>query len=163
MLSRKPAKQSGLDVAANPKLKQRERARRADCYCISDVHSAAVERSQTMRIMYRCCAGLDVHKETVLCCVRRVEADGSLQEVVKHFGTMTEDLLEMVESLKAQGVTTWRWNRPAYSGSRFTTAQGRVPRVRSRDGVHGVRHSKALYGSAALDPPRFPGRNARPL
>jgi len=37
-----------------------------------------------MRIMYRCCAGLDVHKETVQCCVRRVESDGSLQEVVRH-------------------------------------------------------------------------------
>ena len=58
-----------------------------------------------MRIMYRCCAGLDVHKETVQCCVRRVEADGSLQEVVRQFGTMTDDLLEMVEVLKAQGVT----------------------------------------------------------
>ena len=58
-----------------------------------------------MRIMYRCCAGLDVHKETVQCCVRRVEPDGSLQETVRQFGTMTDDLLEMVESLKAQGVT----------------------------------------------------------
>ena len=58
-----------------------------------------------MRIMYRCCAGLDVHKETVQCCVRRVEPDGSLQETVRQFGTMTDDLWEMVESLKAQGVT----------------------------------------------------------
>ena len=58
-----------------------------------------------MRIMYRCCAGLDVHKETVQCCVRRVEPDGSLQETVRQFGTMTDDLLEMVEALKAQGVT----------------------------------------------------------
>ena len=58
-----------------------------------------------MRIMYRCCAGLDVHKETVQCCVRRVEPDGSLHETVRQFGTMTDDLLEMVEALKAQGVT----------------------------------------------------------
>ena len=58
-----------------------------------------------MRIMYRCCAGLDVHKETVQCCVRRVEPDGSLQETVRQFGTMTDDLLQMVEALKAQGVT----------------------------------------------------------
>ena len=58
-----------------------------------------------MRIMYGCCAGLDVHKETVQCCVRRVEPDGSLQETVRQFGTMTDDLLEMVEALKAQGVT----------------------------------------------------------
>src|SRR6516164_1355317 len=64
-----------------------------------------MEGVKTMRIMYRCCAGLDVHKETVQCCVRRVEPDGSLQETVRQFGTMTDDLLEMVEALKAQGVT----------------------------------------------------------
>lgn len=58
-----------------------------------------------MRTMYRCCAGLDVHKKTVECCVRRMESDGSLHEVVRQFGTMTDDLLELVESLKAQGVT----------------------------------------------------------
>ena len=58
-----------------------------------------------MRIMYGCCAGLDVHKETVQCCVRRVEPDGGWQETVRHFGTMTNDLWEMVEALKAQGVT----------------------------------------------------------
>ena len=58
-----------------------------------------------MRIMYGCCAGLDVHKETVQCCVRRVEPDGSLQETVRQFGPMTDDLLQMVEALKAQGVT----------------------------------------------------------
>jgi transposase len=58
-----------------------------------------------MRIMYGCCAGLDVHKETVQCCVRRVEPDGGWQETVRQFGTMTDDLLEMVESLKAQRVT----------------------------------------------------------
>ena len=58
-----------------------------------------------MRIMYGCCAGLDVHKETVQCCVRRLEPDGSLQETVRQFRTMTDDLLEMVEALKAQGVT----------------------------------------------------------
>ena len=48
-----------------------------------------MEGVKTMRIMYRCCAGLDVHKETVQCCVRRVEPDGSLQETVRQFGTMT--------------------------------------------------------------------------
>jgi transposase len=34
-----------------------------------------------------------------------MESDGSLHEVVRQFGTMTDDLLELVESLKAQGVT----------------------------------------------------------
>jgi len=29
-----------------------------------------------MDTMYRCCCGLDVHKETVAACVRRVDAAG---------------------------------------------------------------------------------------
>ena len=67
----------------------------------SDVSSAeAVEGVKTRRIIYRCCDGLDVRKETVQCCVRRVEPDGGWQETVRHFGTMTNDLWEMVEALK---------------------------------------------------------------
>ncbi len=57
-----------------------------------------------MRMMYRCCAALDVHKKTVECCVRRLH-HGKLQVTVRQFGTMTDDLLELVALLKAQDVT----------------------------------------------------------
>ena len=58
-----------------------------------------------METIYTCCAGLDVHKLTVECAVRRAQSDGSVQVQVRQFGTMTDDLLEMVEWLKAKGVT----------------------------------------------------------
>jgi len=58
-----------------------------------------------MDVIYRCCAGLDVHKQTVEGAVRRMEPDGRVQVEIRQLGTMTDDLLEMVESLKAQGVT----------------------------------------------------------
>lgn len=56
-------------------------------------------------MIYRCCAGLDVHKKTVECAVRRMETDGRVDVQVRRFGTMTDDLLEMVEWLKAQNAT----------------------------------------------------------
>ena len=31
-----------------------------------------------MDILYPCCAGLDVHKKTVVACIRRVGPDGSV-------------------------------------------------------------------------------------
>jgi transposase len=46
-----------------------------------------------METIYRCCAGLDVHKMTVVACVRRVEPSGRVHEEVRTFGTMTAELL----------------------------------------------------------------------
>jgi transposase len=51
------------------------------------------------------CAGLDVHKESVEACVRRIEANGRVQSETRHWGTMTRDLLEMADWLEAHGVT----------------------------------------------------------
>ncbi len=51
------------------------------------------------------CAGLDVHKKTVMACVRSAEPDGRIQEVVKEFGTMTADLDCLSNWMAAQAVT----------------------------------------------------------
>ena len=59
-----------------------------------------------MDIVHACCAGLDVHKKTVVACVRRVAADGQVHEQVKTFGTMTSDLLALGDWLETQGATT---------------------------------------------------------
>ena len=50
-------------------------------------------------------AGLDVHKESVEACVRRIEANGRVHSETRHWGTMTRDLLEMADWLEAEGVT----------------------------------------------------------
>ena len=46
-----------------------------------------------MDILYRCCAGLDVHKKTVVARVRRIDAAGQARQEIRTFGTMTGDLL----------------------------------------------------------------------
>ena len=64
-----------------------------------------MEAISTMDVIYRCCAGLDVHKQTVQCAVRRMKESGTVQVEIRQFGTMTDDLLEMVKWLTAQSVT----------------------------------------------------------
>ena len=64
-----------------------------------------MEVISTMDGVYRCCAGLDVHKQTLECAVRRLTQGGTVQVEIRQFGTMTDDLLEMVKWLTAQGVT----------------------------------------------------------
>jgi transposase len=58
-----------------------------------------------MDIVYACCAGLDVHKETVVATVRRRKDNGKLWQQTRRYGTMTEQLLELADWLEAEGVT----------------------------------------------------------
>ena len=58
-----------------------------------------------MENVFPCCAGLDVHKESVEACVRRIETNGGLDQQTHHWGTMTRDLLAMADWMAAQGVT----------------------------------------------------------
>lgn len=58
-----------------------------------------------MEPLYRCCAGLDVHKDTVVACVRRLGAGGKAREEVRTFETMTGSLLAMADWLAQEGVS----------------------------------------------------------
>jgi transposase len=58
-----------------------------------------------MQVLHRCCAGLDVHKATVVACVRRVDDAGKAREQVRTFGAMTGAVLELADWLAEQGVT----------------------------------------------------------
>lgn len=81
-----------------------------------------------MENIYPCCAGLDVHKESVEACVRRMEPKGRLQQQTRHWGTMSRDILAMADWMAAQGVThvamesTGVYWKPIYNilESRFT-------------------------------------------
>jgi transposase len=55
-------------------------------------------------IVERCC-GLDVHKDTIVACVRTPGKGGRRQQQVRSFGTMTPDLLALRDWLCAMGVT----------------------------------------------------------
>jgi transposase len=58
-----------------------------------------------MDLLYPSCAGLDVHKETVVACTRRLGAKGKVRQQTRTFGTMTGQLLELADWLGEQGVT----------------------------------------------------------
>ena len=57
-----------------------------------------------MEILYPDCAGLDVHKDTVVACVRHM-ANGSVKREVRTFKTTTKELLALSECLAAEGCT----------------------------------------------------------
>jgi transposase len=57
-----------------------------------------------MDAIHSCVAGLDVHKQTVVACVRRLD-QGKVRTRVQTFRTMTRDLLELADWLQDQGVT----------------------------------------------------------
>ena len=57
-----------------------------------------------MDVMYPRCAGLDVHKKTVVAAVR-IAAGGKVTTEVRTFETMTGDLIALAEWLDQQGVT----------------------------------------------------------
>jgi transposase len=57
-----------------------------------------------MEVLYPHCAGLDVHKETVVACVRHTEG-GQVRRDVRTFGTMTTNLLDLSAWLASEGCT----------------------------------------------------------
>ena len=56
-----------------------------------------------MDVIYPRCAGLDVHKQTVVACAR-VAADGPLLQEVRTFATTTSGLLTLCDWLDSFGV-----------------------------------------------------------
>ena len=58
-----------------------------------------------METLFRCCAGLDVHKDTVVACARRLDSAGKVHKEVRTFGTMTCQLLALSDWLAEWGVT----------------------------------------------------------
>ena len=58
-----------------------------------------------MDVLHRCCCGVDVHKASVVACLIAPRAGGAPCKEVRTFGTMTEDLLQLVDWLVAAGCT----------------------------------------------------------
>ena len=57
-----------------------------------------------MDTLHPTCAGLDVHKDTVVVCLRRLDHHQRPQREVKTFGTTTPDLLELLDWLRGHQV-----------------------------------------------------------
>lgn len=58
-----------------------------------------------MQIVHTHCAGLDVHKKTVVACVRQLQADGTVSRHIRTFGTTTSELLTLAAWLLSLDVT----------------------------------------------------------
>lgn len=58
-----------------------------------------------MEVMFPRCCGLDVHKKTVVACVRIMHEGGKTEKTVRTFSTMTPDLLALCDWLSSFGVT----------------------------------------------------------
>jgi transposase len=58
-----------------------------------------------MQVLYTHCAGLDVHKKTVVACLITPALQGGWQHETRTFGTMTRDLLALSDWLLTAGCT----------------------------------------------------------
>lgn len=56
------------------------------------------------RLIEKCC-GLDVHKETVVACIRFSEASGEREQCIETFGTTTSELLALRDWMTSFGVS----------------------------------------------------------
>jgi transposase len=74
-----------------------------------------------MEVTYSHCAGLDVHKKTVVACCLTPGEEGEILKEVRSFRTMTGELLKMGDWLTQQGVThvamesTGEYWKPVYN------------------------------------------------
>jgi len=57
-----------------------------------------------MDVLYTRCAGLDIHRDSIVACVRLAEA-GGVTRLVETFATTTTDLERLSEWLRGHGVT----------------------------------------------------------
>ncbi len=58
-----------------------------------------------MDVIFSHCAGLDVHKKTVVACVMTPNLAGGVQQATRTFGTMTAELLDLSDWLQHHAVT----------------------------------------------------------
>jgi transposase len=64
-----------------------------------------VHRENAVDTLYPRCAGIDVHKNNVVVCVRCCDRPGKVAEEIRTFSTMTGDLLALSDWLAEHGVT----------------------------------------------------------
>jgi transposase len=95
-----------------------------------------------MQVIHAHCAGLDVHKKTVVACVLLTRPTGAVEKHTATFGTMTPDLLALADWLKGHGVThaamesTGVYWRPIYQilESQFTLLVANAQHIKRMPG-----------------------------
>jgi transposase len=112
-----------------------------------------------MEVLYERCAGLDIHKRTVVACVIGPGSGKQPSKQLRTFGTMSDDLLALGEWLSQQGVShvameaTGPFWQPIYNllEDRFELL------------LANARHIKAVPGRKASFVPPRPQRELREL
>ena len=59
-----------------------------------------------MEVTFARCAGLDIHKDSVVACVLLSDSGGAVRKEIRSFGTMTADLLALSYTELAQHQVT---------------------------------------------------------
>lgn len=76
---------------------------------------------EAIKVTYAHCAGLDVHKRTVVICCLSVDASGKARQETRTYGTTTAELLSMSEWMATQAIThiamesTGEYWKPVYN------------------------------------------------
>src|SRR5437588_12106640 len=63
------------------------------------------ETTDPIQVVHPCCCGLDVHKREVQAGLRRSTPRGQVPHEQRTFSTMTDDLLALLDWLRATGCT----------------------------------------------------------
>ncbi len=131
-----------------------------------------------MQITYTHAAGLDVHKKTVVACIFTPSPQGKLHKEVRTFGTMTQDLLALVDWLTTHGIThvalesTGEFWKPVYNllegsftvlvanAQHIKTVPGRKTDVKDAEWIADLLRHGLLKGSFI---PPLPQRDLRDL
>src|SRR6266542_2880710 len=58
-----------------------------------------------MDVVYPCCCGIDIHKQSAVACVIVSETKGPPRKEIRTFRTMTDDLLALADWLASKAVT----------------------------------------------------------
>ena len=80
-----------------------------------------------MEVLYTHCAGLDVHKDNVVVCVRLSDRAGKPVEEIRSFSTRTRDRLALADWLAGHGVPpVARASTGVYGKPVFNSLEGSV-------------------------------------
>ena len=96
-----------------------------------------------MDILFTHCAGLDIHKKTVVACLLTQDGQGQGKRETRTFSTMTADILELLDWLTAQGCThiamesTGEYWKPVYNllEEHFTLLVVNARHIKNRAGT----------------------------
>jgi len=95
-----------------------------------------------MQVVHERCAGLDVHKKTVVACVLVTQADGQVQKETCTFGTTTGEILELMQWLQSYGVSSLAMESTGvYWVPLYNLMEGHVEMI-----VANAQHMKAVPG-----------------